>query len=360
MSGPRGWDVLFCLAREQHRIPLLVEHAASRKDGSLAATPERALVALEPIPAELSEAVAALAAAFPGAPSDPLPRLEEIARANAASLTFEHAWPADFRFAEPWRDGAWASPVLPGFGEVPDVELLGLELGTRRLVKREGLSAEGRARVASAWRERGFLTAEAGALFVAQSELELRSALDAERVMLRGGEARFGAVVELGSALGYPDCCVSAFSRLRRSEDWVATAARLPGSPLRAEPLALWANPDLRLVSHLGCSLDCPATADLSKTLLAELERRRPGTRDQWLRLARRVHVVSIAGRHAALEVEPLGDDRLRILRTAEVSRDAAGRPALVDREEPERIEVLGRPAPWAILLADHRGSGDA
>jgi len=192
-------------------------------------------------------------------------------------------------------------------------------------------------------------------LFVSRAEAELRQAVEAERVMLRGGEARFDAVVELGSALGYPECCVGAFARLRRSDDLLATAVRLPGTLVRAEPLALWANPDLRLVSHLGCSHDCPATARLSETLLAELERRRPGTRDRWLRLARRVHVVTSGGRHAALEL----DARSRVVRRAEVEVDAGGRPTLVDREVGD-LEELGSGAPWAILMADNRGTGDA
>lgn len=347
--------MLLSLSGEGRRLPLLVEHGSSREDGRLAASPERALFALEPIPAELREAAEALAAAFPDAPEDPLALGDALARKNAAALTLEHTWPAGFRFADPARSRVGGPPVLPGFGDVPDVELLGLELGTRRIVKREGLSTNARERAVSAWRAQGLLTAEAGALFVARAEAELRQAVEAERVMLRGGEARFDAVVELGSALGYPECCVGAFARLRRSDDLLATAVRLPGTLVRAEPLALWANPDLRLVSHLGCSHDCPATARLSETLLAELERRRPGTRDRWLRLARRVHVVTSGGRHAALEL----DARSRVVRRAEVEVDAGGRPTLVDREVGD-LEELGSGAPWAILMADHRGTGDA
>jgi hypothetical protein len=287
-----------------------------------------------------------------------VPELE----AKGVQVTLLHAWPRDFVAREPWRalDASRVAPVLPHLAEHGlDLELLALERGLRRLVKREGV--RGRA-LADRWRERGLAVAMRDRVLFASTESHvLEQALLAEAEL--GTSSR--AAVELGTLLGYPECCTRAFARLARADDFTASARFLPPCPTRpASALGMWLDPGLRLCSHFPCGLECDATRRLGRELLAILEEHRLAER--WRALAQRVHAIDDGGRQLALEVEGdlVRDGRAQIVATSELEYHATGARV---REVPELDGKVLIPHMGGartedgscslVLVADHRGA---
>ena len=244
----------------------------------------------------------------------PLPELiADLVRARAPDATARvvpavvlRPWPGIRR-----AGGADVEEIWPF-----DPESVALDLGLRRLIKREAVPGR-------------------GVVFESPDDAEIAAAHRAEEALARGAEADADAdhaVAHLGDALGYPPCCVQAFLEQGRRDDLSLALALLPepGGP-PASPLTSWLVPPLALVSHAPCGLSCGATEELARALLDELDRRRPGFRSRWHGLAARVQAVSSDGRFFA------GADEL----VADAQRGCATRPGAGPPTAP----------PWA---ADH------
>jgi hypothetical protein len=272
-------------------------------------------------------------------------------------------WPAWLKIgvAGPGPGGPWPF----------DSELAAFRLGRRRLIKRDGLAAV-ESDAQAAWLSESGLrvrvcsdsTGAHRVVFAAADEAILGEAIGAEQVLSEKGPRADQAARWLGTALGYPACCVDAFVRLGRADDGALGAALLPapGAP-PASALSQWLVGPLALVSHAPCALTCAATLALARVTLAELERTRPGFEPVWRSLASRVVAIDEEGRSFALQVDgALAGGRVRgaieicptAASTPEVMRPA---PSLVGLElalaDGSLVSASGR---WrAALAADHR-----
>jgi hypothetical protein len=193
-----------------------------------------------------------------------------------------------------------------------DTETTAMGLGLRRLVLRE-TQDEGEAAADVRWLEgQGLIVRRADndrdgvhLHYAARDEETLARAIDMHRASCGTGEDFQDAARWMGEALGYPRCCVEAFSRVRSREDLVMFADLLPkvtGTP--TSPLAGFLLGSLTLVSHAPCSPGCVETRALAAAVLEAIDRSRPGFADLWDGLARRVHVISIEGRAFALSAD--------------------------------------------------------
>lgn len=269
-----------------------------------------------------------------------------------------------------WDGAAQEGALWDGALWPSDVELLGVRLGLRTLVKRETADDE-EAQRSLDWLAAGGLRAVRGGregrvVLAAQAEETVLRAVDAEAALRTGGAAGDEASRWLGRALGYPSCCVEAFLSLGRRDDLSLYATRLAplGSPA-ARPETLWLPVPLRLLTYTPCSPDCPASLALAERLLAGLDAAAPGYRARWLEQARRVHLVTLRGEVLALQADgPLDGARITHGLRYESPPDLLSLPAV--SEVPELVgatlAVQGdelRVGPYAALLAaDHRGLG--
>lgn len=175
-----------------------------------------------------------------------------------------------------------------------DPELLQLEAGLRRVIKRETRSAE-EARVAVEWfRSRGLDFIECGPVILAARD---RPELDRARDLDAAGDRDSAAVRELGGLLGYPSCCVEAYLRLELRDDASLFDALLPRTGGPFAPESAWLLGPLALVSHAPCALDCEPTLALGAATLSLVEAACPGFRARWRHLARRLHLIDADGR---------------------------------------------------------------
>lgn len=317
-----------------------------------------------------------------------LPRLAEAFRARAASTsppialreavrevwpeaTTERAggalprWPSTLRIGMPAPGAIWPF----------DAESVGLELGLRRLLKREQFSAAAAEADARWLASRGLAVSEPGApdedgrrvIFAAREPAALEEAEALEAMLRRADGSSAEAGRRIGEALGYPRCCVEAYAAVGARDDRGLAEALLPplGSP-PAPAETQWLDAPLGIVSHTPCSLRCEPTRRLAEALLEALDARAPGFADRWRHYARRVHLVGEA-RALALAVA-----HGRIRRVTELTLpegeplegwvrevdEWVGRPLeaiLPASPRPGRapsVEVQGE----VFLVADHRG----
>lgn len=241
-----------------------------------------------------------------------------------------------------------------------DAELIGLEAGLRRLIKRDGLISTEVAEVSQTFVRRGLVVREGRegdgrtVLFAAKNEDTLQEAIFWEAQIDARGENAPEAAMAFGRALGYPDCCVSTFARLPAHDDLALALALLPESQSQpASPYSLWLAPTLALISHAPCSLDCTPTITLGKDLCAALDAERPGFARNWQGLARRLVVLVATGKIYAMSLE--GHEIIDVI---EAGADGILRPAVqwkrmggdwIEAETGERIGVSFR--------ADHRAA---
>jgi hypothetical protein len=279
-------------------------------------------------------------------------------------------WPSTLRIG---------MPALHGPGIWPfDAELVGLQLGTRSLLKREALS-ESSASADRAWLEAHGVTVRRveatdadgrHVLFGGFDPGVIDEAIAAEPALWRTDGQSGTAASFLGAALGYPPCCVDAYASVGARDDLTLALALLPSvSTEPASPLSQWLSAPVALVSHSPCRLDCSPTLALAGALLDELERRVPGFTVRWRDLARRIHVLDEEHGCIALRAEgSLGAEDGAVVRdAARLSLPVGGDPNTVVREMPDwkgrrlRLDARGRLSDdrgelRIIVAADHRG----
>jgi len=258
-------------------------------------------------------------------------------------------WSAGFRSGAPTEASIWPF----------DPELSGLELGDRRVLKREPLDAGELAQDRAWLGGHGLclgqiaLEGDRVVLFAAKDASTLDAALRIERRLRAQDDAE--AVASMGELLGYPPCCREAVAALPRRDDASLFRALLPG--MEAAPssaLSSWLGP-IALISHAPCSLECELSLGLARALLARLEFEHPGFRRRWIELARRLHVVTPEGLWL-LDVERQGlglrvrradmlSPRLEPLVAGDTLRDATFR-------RDQLPQLLGQPV---LAAADHR-----
>jgi hypothetical protein len=297
--------------------------------------------------------------------------LASAVRAAGGRLALRHAWPAGFNVDLPFHlvteaRRAWPTRV--------DVELLGLVLGRRQLIKREYVSRAEAERWESAWADEDIVARrvpivghdDRWTLFGARDPELLDEAEERESALQRHHTPPAEAATRwLGEALGYPTCCVQEYVRDGRRDDLYALARCIPPAPpaaARAVSLAL--NPLLGLISYIPCHPGCDATAELGEALHDGIAERDPDFAGRWDPLACRLHLVDHEGRRHALRADSLDDGALRVGESLIIELEASGAVA-VTPDASARGRVL-RPflggvrsdcGFWGVLVADHRGS---
>jgi hypothetical protein len=309
--------------------------------------------------------------------------LERIARACAsaipgARLVAQRRLPRDQR-APRWpcamRSGA---PAEHGHRIWPfDAELSGLAIGRRRLLVREALTpalADEDAR----WLADNGVTVRRSEpapdgsqrIFGALDPSLLGEAAAQHSAACTDHDGWAAAARWMGAALGYPACCVEAFTGVRKRDDVTLFVERIPPLPHPpASPLLVWLDGAVALVSHAPCSLRCAASRDLAAALLEDLDRRSPGFADRWRAIAARIHAVTVDGRTFAIDArgDLVADGAARVIDAIEiVVPDASDlsnvmRPAIELAGAELRVErgllVAEAPRSWTgTLVADHRG----
>ncbi len=243
----------------------------------------------------------------------PTPRpLAEVEDALAAQL---RRLDADATLAAQVRLDA--SQLVPRFAATArralgiDPELAAVALGLRRLVKKEGLAPEAAAEEEARLAAAGLAITRVGHVVLgAVDPSTLATAAAAERALGPGPEGDEAARA-LGALLGYPPCCVEAFTTLAARDDLHLFAALLPpGSTAPAE--TSWLLGPLALVSHAPCEPTCPATLDLARTLLTA----EGADATSWSSLARRLQAIDRHGSAWALATE--GETVTRATRLSE------------------------------------------
>lgn len=187
--------------------------------------------------------------------------------------------------------------LLPGLNAPFDHEMALLECGVKRLVKREFANMEDRRHAL----EKGFhvAVAEGGygldpttaevrldwgahlTLFIGEESATQR-AIELERVERHGsGDDREAAMAQLGSLLGYPECCVTAYLT-QDDQGETATFERLlrdgprEGLPTSNNLFLL----SQQLISHFPCDLSCEASAGIGDLAIDALRAFDAGSAD--------------------------------------------------------------------------------
>jgi MoaA/NifB/PqqE/SkfB family radical SAM enzyme len=197
----------------------------------------------------------------------------------------------------------WADRV----GSRLDLELIGLDAGLRSVVKRERPNVEEAERTADLFTSHGYVVrvcrgpgARATA-FIARDAAAAEEAVAVE-LSLRGSVAdQVAAVKRMGAMLGYPACCVDAFSAAARQDDetHMGRLSRAQSGPLLPEQN--WAAIGLRPFSHFPCTPGCDATARLGRATLDAVAARDP-------------HAGEMLGRALASVVVLMSAERLALL----------------------------------------------
>lgn len=247
---------------------------------------------------ESTDALRELSHSIRGAEGDALEVLRALGAVRARSFVFEPRLP---RWSEIHRVGD-PRPLLPF-----DPELVGLQLGTRRLAKRDALDEASAEAVTVWWRGRKLKTRRVDhCVFGARREQDLDDAESWQRE-LETNEPEASRM--LGEALGYPACCVDRYVSLGANDDVALACQLLPHDTRPASPLTLWLHAPLALVSHAPCSLSCEATRTLAKSLLDALDERHRGFAARWMHAAQRIHAFD-----ANANAWSIGDDECVVL----------------------------------------------
>ncbi len=306
-SSEDRWLLELALLRE--RLTFLVAPDIERNEKALVHTGPFALSHLErDVPASFRDALAEIALSLRASDPRSIEELCELIERSGVRASIRRRipkgsrvpfWPVSIRSGSSSRSELWPF----------DAELAALRIGRRRLVRREGLDE------AQMRHERTYLEghdlhvrwvgAPHGTLLASPDPSVLAEAAEREAANVSAGAEWQQAARWNGDALGYPSCCVEAFVRIRRRDELMLFAERLP--PIVHEPAlphSQWLDGALALVSHAPCDPSCDATLALAAEILAELERTREDFATRWLRLARRVHVIDLSGTCLALDVE--------------------------------------------------------
>lgn len=192
------------------------------------------------------------------------------------------AWPEELRLGFPSAGALWPA----------DFELLGLWLGTRRVAKRDALTAEATKSRIAWWRANGLAVGVLdGVVLGALDDATLAEAETAQRALTSDEDM---ASSYFGDALGYPPCCVRAYLALGARDDAAMVDARLgdeggpPENGFLIGPLAL--------ISHTPCSAQCQPSARLARRLLKAMDARAPGFEARWRRVATGVWGLDASG----------------------------------------------------------------
>lgn len=254
-----------------------------------------------------------------------------------------------------------------------DSELALLRVGQRSLIKREHVPLKDASAVAEEFTRGGYHTAwlqtdeTSGIVFVSRDPSVCVEAVEWKTRWTKSEHDRAGRILAqawLGTALGYPACCVQRFTELDGHDDGSLARALLPrGEYEPASPYSQWTS-QVSLLSHSPCSLDCAASIAVGATAAAEIGP--PGSPGLavWRDLAQRVHMLLPGGEAIAIKTN---DAPLRSALVVEASqvREIDGQAALHHfhelvgqelRVEDEQLVV----GPYvASVFADHRGSFD-
>lgn len=203
-------------------------------------------------------------------------------------------------------------------------------------------------------------------LLIGREPSALQAARRLEERLLVGGVASAAeATLEMGTLLGYPDCCVERFAHVAAQNDTTLAWALLPGLPHPpASPLTQWLQPGLWLLSHFPCALDCAASVALGTRLLAAADAADRGFASRWHALAARVQVVDQWSNRLALAVEGTLEHgghvtAADLLGAGGTDPDAASRAARMVGETVHADSgglVIAARAWYAPYAADHRG----
>lgn len=165
----------------------------------------------------------------------------------------------------------------------PDREAWEALSGLRQVLRREVRGEQAAAQVAEALRQQGLLASVArtarghtlaGSAWVvwggrdAQAldrAVRLDGEMAAPHTAERDGDGRAATradqIAELGALLGYPACCVRAFSASADNGDARMVQVRAAAQAMPLRPEQNWAVVPLRWMSYLPCQPDCAATA---------------------------------------------------------------------------------------------------
>lgn len=244
-----------------------------------------------------------------------------------------------------------------------DPETAALELSFRALVKRETFDARELAADAEWLRSSGLslrIVQPADphgrrVLFAARHEAVLDRAVALEQAVHAGAP---DAARELGTLLGYPRCCVDAFTAIGRQDDATLLALRAGDPrPPRASASSSFLLGSLALVSHVPCRIDCPATLAIAERVRDALVAKSPSFDGAWRALATTMQMIDASGRAWILDARDEGE-RLRIERARELRPPGDGAHAPILREAPElagRLVDAELEALDAVFVADHR-----
>ena len=282
---------------------------------------------------ESTDSLRELAHALRDARGDALEILRGLGAERVRSFPFEPKLP---RWSEVHRIGE-PDPLLPF-----DPELVGMQLGTRRIAKRDELDDANAEAVIAWWRGQGLETRRVGhCVFGARRESDLDDAEAWQRALTDDEPEASRA---LGEALGYPPCCVDAYVALGANDDVALAMQLLPHDTQPASPLTTWLHAPLALISHAPCSLGCEPSRSLAHALLEALDEKHRGFAARWMRAAQGIHAFDEEARAWSI-----GDDECVVLERSSLEPRERG-DLTVD------IEGVRMGAVRFGLHADHRG----
>jgi hypothetical protein len=163
----------------------------------------------------------------------------------------------------------------------------------------------------------GFCEGNAGTntiVYAARTEAALDAVVQAERAMIetcnRGERATAAQVSALGTALGYPRCCIDAFIPIRDLSNAEIRFHAVRRTPGRASWLLNEAIDGRVLVSYALCRCDCAASMRYGRALLEQLARVDPNGAGELERALGGLMVVFARGGALRLVVAaaPAGD----------------------------------------------------
>jgi len=186
---------------------------------------------------------------------------------------------------------------------VHDIELFGLISGLRPVAKKEGADALRLMAASETLRGDGWFVAmnpRTGCAYLSRDGGRARRLMELENVEFDGGNPvlRRQTIREIGLALGYPDCCASAFAALPVQDDSSVMDAMFLKSRATRMDLPWQMNflvPMTGPVFYYPCGFDCQSSLELADRYLAAMDALRPGTSGRMRAVL--AHPVVAAGR---------------------------------------------------------------
>ncbi len=167
-----------------------------------------------------------------------------------------------------------------------DIELFGLVSGLRTVAKKEGPDANMLMARSRQFRDAGWFIQQnqhTGCAYISADKSRLERLMELEDREFDGGSPsdRRQTIIEIGQALGYPECCAAAFASLPIQDDSHVMGAMLGRLPDVTTPIPWELNflpPMVSPVFYYPCKPDCPASLDLARRYLDALDAALPGT----------------------------------------------------------------------------------